>query len=86
LPYRKAAEVMAEFLPIQSTESFVMLRRRTLKLGQRLDERARERAWFEPASTAERRQIELSGAILAWEFAGNKISDLRKIWCLGISI
>jgi len=56
---------MAEFLPIQSTESFVMLRRRTLKLGQRLDERARERAWFEPASTAERRQIELSGAILA---------------------
>jgi hypothetical protein len=65
LPYRKAAEVMAEFLPIQSTESFVMLRRRTLKLGQRLDERARERAWFEPASTAERRQIELSGAILA---------------------
>jgi hypothetical protein len=60
LPYRKAAEVMAEFLPIQSTESFVTLRRRTMKLGQRLDERARERAWFEPASTAERRQMELN--------------------------
>jgi hypothetical protein len=60
LPYRKAAEVMAEFLPIQSTESFVTLRRRTLKLGPRLDERARERAWFEPGSTAERRQIELN--------------------------
>ena len=59
LPYRKAAEVMAEFLPIQSTESFVTLRHRTLKLGQRLDERARERAWFEPPSTAERRQMEL---------------------------
>src|ERR1700733_506735 len=53
LPYRKAAEVMAEFLPIQSTDSFVTLRRRTLKLGQRLDERARERAWFEPPSTTE---------------------------------
>ena len=51
---------MAEFLPIPSTESFVTLRRRTLKLGQRLDERARERAWFEPPSTAERRQIELN--------------------------
>src|SRR5689334_1324524 len=38
LPYRKAAEVIAEFLPIQSTESFVTLRHRTLKLGQRLDE------------------------------------------------
>jgi len=43
----------------------VTLRHHTLKLGERLDESARERAWFEPASTAERRQIELSGAILA---------------------
>jgi hypothetical protein len=49
LPYRIAAEVMAEFLPIQSTESFVTRRHRTLKLGQRLDARGRERAWFEPA-------------------------------------
>ena len=60
LPYRKAAEVMAEFLPIQSTESYVTLRNRTMKLGERLDERARERAWFEPPSMAERRQIELN--------------------------
>ena len=59
LPYRKAAEVMAEFLPIKPTESFVTLRHRTMKLGQRLDERARERAWFEPPSTTERRQMEL---------------------------
>ena len=35
------------------------LRHRTMKLGQRLDERARERAWFEPPSTAERLQLEL---------------------------
>ena len=35
------------------------LRHRTLKLGERLDERARERAWFEPPSTTERRQMEL---------------------------
>ena len=59
LPYRKAAEVMAEFLPIKPTESFVTLRHRTLKLGERLDERGRERAWFESPSTAERRQMEL---------------------------
>ena len=38
------------------------LRHRTMKLGQHLDEKARERAWFEPPSTAERRQIELSSA------------------------
>ena len=41
LPYRKAAEVMAEFLPIKPTESFVTLRHRTLKVGERLDEKAR---------------------------------------------
>ena len=45
-------------LPI-TTESFVTLRHRTLKLGERLDERARERAWFEPPATAERRQMEV---------------------------
>ena len=50
---------MAEFLPIKPTESFVTLRHRTMKLGERLDERARERAWFEPPSTTERRQMEL---------------------------
>jgi hypothetical protein len=60
LPYRKAAEVMAEFLPIKPTESFVTLRHRTLKVGERLDEKAHKRAWFEPPSTTERRQIELN--------------------------
>ena len=35
LPYRKAAQAMAEFLPLKPSESFVTLRHRTLKLGQR---------------------------------------------------
>jgi hypothetical protein len=35
----------------------VILRHRTLKLGERLDERAREHAWFEPPSTAECRRL-----------------------------
>jgi hypothetical protein len=59
LPYRKAAELMAEFLPIKPTESFATLRHRTLKLGERLDEKARQRAWFEPPAMGERRQKEL---------------------------
>ena len=50
---------MAEFLPIKPTDSFAVLGHRTLKLGERLDERARGRAWFELPSTAERRQMEL---------------------------
>jgi len=59
MPYRKAADVLAEFLPIPSTESFMTLRHRTMKVGERLDEKARERAWFEPPSSAEHKQAEL---------------------------
>ena len=59
MPYRKAADVLAEFLPIPSTESFMTLRHRTMKLGERLDEKARDRAWFEPPSSSEHKQIEL---------------------------
>ena len=44
----------------QTNRSFMTLRHRTLKLGERLDERVRERAWFEPPSTTERRQMELN--------------------------
>ncbi|MGA8172899.1 MAG: ISKra4 family transposase, partial [Methylocystis sp.] len=59
MPYRKAADVLAEFLPIPSTESFMTLRHRTMTLGERLDEKARERAWFEPPSASEHKQAEL---------------------------
>lgn len=59
MPYRKAADVLAESLPIPSTESFMTLRHRTMKLGERLDEKARRRAWFEPSSSSEHTQVEL---------------------------
>ena len=59
MPYRKAADVLAEFLPIPSTESFMTLRHRTMKVGERLDEKARDRAWFEPPSSSEHKQTEL---------------------------
>ncbi len=59
MPYRKAADVLAEFLPIPSTESFMTLRHRTMKLGERLDEKARRRAYFEPPSSSEHTQVEL---------------------------
>jgi hypothetical protein len=59
MPYRKAADVLTEFLPIPSTESFMTLRHRTMKLGERLDEKARDRGWFEPPSSSEHKQAEL---------------------------
>lgn len=39
MPYRKAADVFAEFLPVKSTESFVRVRHRAFSLGKRLDEK-----------------------------------------------
>ena len=59
MPYRKAADILAEFLPIPSTESFMTLRHRTMKLDERLDEKARDRAWFEAPSSSEHKQTEL---------------------------
>jgi hypothetical protein len=59
MPYRKAADVLAEFLPIPATESFMTLRHRTMKLGERLDEKARQRDWFDPPPSSERTQAEL---------------------------
>ncbi len=59
MPYRKAADVIAEFLPIKPTESFATVRHRTLTLGKRLDEKARDRAWFDPPHADELKQVEL---------------------------
>jgi hypothetical protein len=59
MPYRRAADVLAEFLPVANTESFMTLRHRTMKLGEQLDEKAQERAWFEPPSSSEHKQVEL---------------------------
>jgi hypothetical protein len=39
---------LAEFPPIPSTKLFMTLRHRRMKLGDRFDLKARERAWFEP--------------------------------------
>jgi hypothetical protein len=54
MPYRKAADVIAEFLPIKPTESFATVRHRTLTLGKRLDEKARDRAWLDVMIVAPR--------------------------------
>lgn len=51
--------MLAEFLPIPSTESFMTLRHRTMKLDEPLDEKARQRAWFDPPSSSEHKQSEL---------------------------
>jgi hypothetical protein len=59
LPYRKAAELLAEFLPIEPTEGHATIRKRTLKVGSRLEEQSLRREWENPPMTCERKQLEL---------------------------
>ena len=59
LPYRKAAELLAEFLPIEPTESHQTVRKRTLTLGARLEDQSRRREREGPPLACERTQLEL---------------------------
>lgn len=38
MPYRQAARVLAEFLPIEPTETHATVRKRTIRIGKRLDD------------------------------------------------
>ena len=59
MPYRTAAEVLADFLPGQSPTRHTTLRHRTLTIGKRLEQKEEQRMFFEQADTQERHQREL---------------------------
>lgn len=59
MPYRAAAEVLADFLPGQSPKRHTTLRHRTLAIGKRLEEKEEQRMLFEKVDTQERSQREL---------------------------
>ena len=59
LPYRKAAERLAEFLPVEPAESHQTVRKRTLTIGARLEEQSLRRERENPPLTCERKQLEL---------------------------
>ena len=59
MPYRAAAEVLADFLPGQTPTRHTTLRHRTLAIGKRLEDKEEQRMFFEKVDTQERRQREL---------------------------
>jgi hypothetical protein len=59
MPYRAAAEVLADFLPGQMPTRHTTLRNRTLAVGKRLEEKEEQRIFVEQVDTRERRQQEL---------------------------
>jgi hypothetical protein len=60
VPYRKAGELLAEFLPIEPTVGHVTVRNRTLKVGSRLEEQSLRQERVNPPLACERKQLELT--------------------------
>jgi hypothetical protein len=59
LPYRQAASVLAEFLPVEPTETHATVRKRTIKIGGLLDDQLIEEARRLRSEIDNRYQLEM---------------------------
>jgi len=59
MPYRQAAGVLAEFLPIEPTETHATVRKRTIRIGERLDDQVAEEERCARRKMEERHQLEM---------------------------
>ena len=59
MPYRQAASVMANFLPVEPTETHATVRKRTIRTGERLDHLAAEEERTASLQAKDRCQLEL---------------------------
>lgn len=59
MPYRQAAKVLSELLPIEPTETHATVRKRTIKIGERLDDQVAREERHARSQTDERRQLEM---------------------------
>jgi hypothetical protein len=59
MTYRQAARVLAQFLPLEPTETHATVRKRTIRIGERLDDQNAEEEWWARPPTDERRQLEM---------------------------
>lgn len=59
MPYRQAASVLAEFLPVEPTETHATVRKRTIRIGERLDDQIMRETWNARSQGDDRRQLEM---------------------------
>ncbi|MER9939261.1 hypothetical protein [Mesorhizobium sp. M0088] len=82
MPYRQAASVLAEFLPIEPTETHATVRKRTIKVGERLDALrkpgARECRW--------RNDISSKCSFLAIDAKSSSSASIRRTFAAPIPI
>ncbi len=59
MPYRQAAKVLTDFLPIEPTEMHATVRKRTIRIGERLDDQIAPEIWRAKAQVEDRHQLEM---------------------------
>ncbi|MGX5851827.1 ISKra4 family transposase [Mesorhizobium sp. PL10] len=59
MPYRQAAKVLAELLPIEPTERHATVRNLTIRIGKRLDDQVAQETWRARSQTDDRHQLEM---------------------------
>ncbi|MGY4282097.1 hypothetical protein ACVWXO_001317 [Bradyrhizobium sp. LM2.7] len=59
LPYRQAPKVLADFLPTEPTETHATVRKRTIRIGKRLDDQVMQETWRARSQTDDRCQVEM---------------------------
>jgi hypothetical protein len=59
MPYRQAAKMLAEFLSIEPTETHATVRKRTIRIGKRLNDQIMQETWRARSQTADRHQLEM---------------------------
>ncbi len=59
MPHRQAAKVLADFLPIEPTETHATVRNRTIRIGERLNDQIKQETWRARSQTDDRCQLEM---------------------------
>ena len=59
IPYRQAAKVLADFLPVKPTETNATVRKRTIRIGERLNDQIVRGTWRTRSQTDDRCQLEM---------------------------
>ena len=60
ISYRQAANVLAKFLPVEPTETHATVRKRTIRVGERIDDPVANEEWLATRTMEERHQLEMA--------------------------
>ncbi|MET4691169.1 hypothetical protein AB7M37_004808 [Sinorhizobium fredii] len=59
MSYRQAANVLTKFLPVEPTETHATVRKRTIRVGERIDDQVANEEWLATRKMEERHQLEM---------------------------